>query len=328
MFLVGIGFPLLGLVAVAAAILSFYIQSCDAAEFQPAFNVAGRPKTSTTRLFQRNPTSVGLKSVKNLGNSNSKPNAANHYACPPTSVEALRKRYGTRKSIWGEWSCGDTRRFYKQQLPRALQIDGALGLTLEERALLAAEARHALRIYSRERCHLPGRLLARILDGIRHLQTFGYWSSTGMTLDEIYAKYYLQAKSQLGIEASEELIRLCVYRKVLERACETNGIVDEMVLEYKHQQLQETKDFQILNNIICNDDDENGNQIKKRPSSAPSSSRKRIHNTSSSSSTSNYSKSVEAGILHLNAAGTMVYAVLTSSSMSIHNNIHLMLVNR
>ena len=92
-----------------------------------------------------------------------KPEAANHYACPPTSVEALRKRYGTRKSLWGEWSCKDTRRFYRQQLPRALQIDGALGLTLEQRAQLAAEARHALRLYSRERCHLPGRMVSRLL---------------------------------------------------------------------------------------------------------------------------------------------------------------------
>ena len=161
--------------------------------------------------------------------------------------------------------------------------------------------------------------MARILDGIRHLQTFGYWSSTGMTLDEIYAKYYLQAKSQLGGEASEELIRLCVYRKVLERACETNGLVDEMVLEYKQQQLQETKDFQIINDFICNDD-----QPRERSPSPSSSSRKRSHGSGNSSS---YSKGVEAGIFHLNAAGTMVYAVLTSSSVTLQD-IHLMLVNR
>lgn len=67
-------------------------------------------------------------------NSNSNPNKpgiSKHYACPPTSLESLRKRYGTRQSLWGEWSNSETRSFYRTQLPRALQIDGALGLTLE-----------------------------------------------------------------------------------------------------------------------------------------------------------------------------------------------------
>lgn len=44
-----------------------------------------------------------------------------HYTCPPTSLEALRQRYGTSKSLWGEWSNRETRNFYKTQLPLALQ---------------------------------------------------------------------------------------------------------------------------------------------------------------------------------------------------------------
>lgn len=50
-----------------------------------------------------------------------KPSMSKHYACPPTSLAALRKRYGTRKSIWGEWSPSQTRQFYKSQLPKALE---------------------------------------------------------------------------------------------------------------------------------------------------------------------------------------------------------------
>lgn len=50
-----------------------------------------------------------------------KPSMSKHYACPPTSLAALRKRYGTRKSIWGEWSASQTRQFYKSQLPKALE---------------------------------------------------------------------------------------------------------------------------------------------------------------------------------------------------------------
>ena len=122
-----------------------------------------------------------------------------HYTCPPTSLEALRQRYGTSRSLWGEWSNRETRNFYKTQLPLALQskcfsfvtsheidylpsliVDGSLGLSLQERAELASACRHALRIYSRERCHLPGRILARLYDGLRHMHDFGYWSQDGM----------------------------------------------------------------------------------------------------------------------------------------------------
>lgn len=149
-----------------------------------------------------------------------------HYACPPTSLESLRKRYGTRQSLWGEWSNAETRAFYRTQLPRALQIDGALGLTLEERAQLASEARHALRVYSRERCFLPGRVAARIYDGLRHFQLFGYWSCDGMNWTEVKEKYARDAKLQLGPDASASDIEMYVYRKIVDRACATNAIFD------------------------------------------------------------------------------------------------------
>jgi len=46
-----------------------------------------------------------------------------HYTCPPTSLEALRQRYGRRTSLWGEWSSQQTRHFYRTQLPTALQSE-------------------------------------------------------------------------------------------------------------------------------------------------------------------------------------------------------------
>ena len=149
-----------------------------------------------------------------------------HYACPPTSLESLRKRYGTRQSLWGEWSNAETRAFYRTQLPRALQIDGALGLTLAERAQLASEARHALRVYSRERCFLPGRLAARIYDGLRHFQLFGYWSCDGMNWTEVQEKYAKDARIQLGPDATPAEIEMFVYQKIVDRACATNAIFD------------------------------------------------------------------------------------------------------
>ena len=118
------------------------------------------------------------------------PKISNHYACPPTSLEALRRRYGTNKEFWGDWSAEQTRTFYKQMLPKALQIDGALGLSLEQRAEIASANRHALRLYSRERCHLPARIVARLYDGLRHLHCFGYWKSQGMDWNEVNCHEY------------------------------------------------------------------------------------------------------------------------------------------
>ena len=161
-----------------------------------------------------------------------------HYACPPTSLESLRKRYGTRQSLWGEWSNAETRAFYRTQLPRALQIDGALGLTLEERAQLASEARHALRVYSRERCFLPGRVAARIYDGLRHFQLFGYWSCDGMNWTEVKEKYARDAKLQLGPDASASDIEMYVYRKIVDRACATNAIFDHYASQGSIEQSQ------------------------------------------------------------------------------------------
>lgn len=40
---------------------------------------------------------------------------------PPVTVETLRKQFGKRSSIWGDWSAYETREFYKSQLPTALQ---------------------------------------------------------------------------------------------------------------------------------------------------------------------------------------------------------------
>lgn len=57
----------------------------------------------------------------NFGDDLFKPPISRHYTCPPTTLEVLRKRFGTRKSLWGEWSPSETRQFYKSQLPKALQ---------------------------------------------------------------------------------------------------------------------------------------------------------------------------------------------------------------
>jgi len=152
--------------------------------------------------------------------------------CPSlVTLESLRAMYGARKSFWGEWSDAEARKFYKQLLPRALQIDGALGLSLEERARLAAEARHSLRLYVRDRQRLPGRLVARLYDGLRHLVDFGSWSSNGMTWEEVKQKYTREAREELGDSATEEDLQLFVYRRIVDRACVTNALFDQLAEE-------------------------------------------------------------------------------------------------
>lgn len=140
-------------------------------------------------MHSLNPFQKSQRNNKNISNQmtilKEPPKISNHYACPPTSLEALRRRYGTNKEFWGDWSAEQTRSFYKQMLPKALQIDGALGLSLEQRAEIASANRHALRLYSRERCHLPARIVARLYDGLRHLHCFGYWKSQGMDWNEV-----------------------------------------------------------------------------------------------------------------------------------------------
>ena len=110
-----------------------------------------------------------------------------------------------------------------------IKVDGSLGLTLEERARLASQSRHALRIYARERCHLPGRLLARLYDGIRHLHDYGYWNQDGMSWDEVKFKYARQALQELDNPTQEE-IEMFVYRKIVDKACSTNALFDKLSL--------------------------------------------------------------------------------------------------
>ena len=192
-----------------------------------------------------------------FNNSNKLDNVKKHYSVPPTSVELLRKRYGTRKSLWGEWSTAETRAFYRTNLPRALQIDGAMGFSLEERARLASEARHALRIYSRERCNLPARLTAEIYDGLRHFQMFGYWSCEGMSWSEVKEKYSREAIEHLGTNASVDDIELYVYRRVVDRACATNPIFDQIAKEGK---IEKNELVELVRGIFATNDKINGNK--------------------------------------------------------------------
>lgn len=198
----------------------------------PAFiNCKNKLSLELDKLFGRNEkynhNNSMIRSTSTL-DFESRQAVGQHYTTPPTSLQELRRRFGTSTTIWGDWSPQETRLFYKQQLPRALQIDGALGLTLEQRAEIASANRHALRMYARERCHLPQRVLARLYDGIRHLYVFGTWNSDGMTWEEVKAKYSAEAL-KLGYDTDEDVL-LYVHKRIVDKSSATNMIFDNIAL--------------------------------------------------------------------------------------------------
>ena len=126
------------------------------------------------------------------------------------SVEILREIYGKRPNFWGDLTAAETRRFYHELLPVSIrhavdakvsfdshgrprgEVDDVSSLTLvvdksaqkwqhvidaaetlEDLARLASEWRTAAKLYARERCHFPMRLVAHFYDGFRHLRTHG-----------------------------------------------------------------------------------------------------------------------------------------------------------
>jgi hypothetical protein len=162
------------------------------------------------------------------------------------TVDLLRSKYGYRESFWGDWSCQQTRRFYKDMLPLCLQQieahhsdrgrvdsgkDDTCLILLEEKAYLAAQTRIALRLYSRERCILPGRLAAEVYDGVRHLSDFGQWSTKGMSWEQLKDKYWLEAQIRLGPSTSTDSLLRYTYGRIIDRSSRSNGIIDTIADE-------------------------------------------------------------------------------------------------
>lgn len=112
---------------------------------------------------------------------------------PLFSVDHLRETYGSRPNFWGDLSAREARIFYKELLPESLRLEALAARmksgeqredegetsegcdieALEELARLASSARHAARLYTRERCVWLPRCLAYLYDGFRHLWNYG-----------------------------------------------------------------------------------------------------------------------------------------------------------
>jgi len=167
-----------------------------------------------------------------------------------TTLDGLRATFGSNKNkLYGDLDAQTTRRLYKSLLPTAVcELVLDLEVRPEELAQLAFEARKAAKLYARERCHVPARLLANWYDGFRALRRYGRFQTEGMSYDQLFDKYYQRSelersvslleqegkrrkKSRVSDEWTEEdmVTRTCM--KILESACRTNPLVDRMTLK-------------------------------------------------------------------------------------------------
>eukprot|EP00591_Stephanopyxis_turris_P018628 CAMPEP_0195536582 /NCGR_PEP_ID=MMETSP0794_2-20130614/46337_1 /TAXON_ID=515487 /ORGANISM="Stephanopyxis turris, Strain CCMP 815" /LENGTH=301 /DNA_ID=CAMNT_0040670035 /DNA_START=394 /DNA_END=1299 /DNA_ORIENTATION=- len=154
--------------------------------------------------------------------------------CAATDVSTLRRIFGTNKNkFWGDLDTETTRLLYHTLLPRALLSLHSQGLDPHELAPLAYEARVAAKEYARERCHMPGRLMAVAYDGFRHLKKYGKWSTKGLSWDQIWNKYERQIRKEIqrrdpSLKTEDLTSQVCL--RILERSCTTNELVDRLVV--------------------------------------------------------------------------------------------------
>jgi len=149
----------------------------------------------------------------------------------PSSVDALRHLFGHRKSWWGDLDAIETRELYHALMPSYLLDENiAAALSLQERARLAVLARHAARMYARERAHLPLTLACELLDGVRQLRESGRFQPGGLSEEQVWRKYQEEYAEAAGLPADDVCVNdesLC--ELILRKACTTNKHVDEFV---------------------------------------------------------------------------------------------------
>lgn len=186
------------------------------------------------------------------------------------TLDGLRATFGSNKNkLYGDLDAATTRRLYKSLLPTAVcELVLDVEVRPKELAQLAFEARKAAKLYARERCHVPARLLANWYDGFRALKRYGRFQTEGMSYDQVFDKYYQRSTLERSLSLSpkrtnekeparsrnkntrdggvdsgewtEEDIVTQTYKKILESACRTNPLIDRMTLSEKRKQNRRT----------------------------------------------------------------------------------------
>lgn len=151
-----------------------------------------------------------------------------------TSVDELRRVYGTRQRWYGDLDWVGTRHLYHSLLPTELINDEALPLA--QRARMAVSARRAARLYARERALLPLCVGSGLLDGLRQLREHGTFQPQGMSEEQIFSKYAERAglappaweKGEGGDVGVDDERYTELYLTVLQKSCSTNARIDKI----------------------------------------------------------------------------------------------------
>ena len=141
----------------------------------------------------------------------------------------------------------------------------------QDLALLAYKARVAAKLYARERCRVPARIAANLFDGYRQWRKYGSFDCTGMSYQQVWEKYatLIQQETTTTTMAGEHenetsdasshhsnnnnnsnnhsiilhnnnvnnsgkqdiTEQICL--KILEKSCQSNAMIDELVLSNK-----------------------------------------------------------------------------------------------
>ncbi len=130
----------------------------------------------------------------------------------------------------------------------------------QDLAPLAYKARVAAKLYARERCRVPGRVAANLFDGYRQWRRYGSFDCTGMSYQQVWEKYanMIQQETALSDEMRMKWKRrraattthhpkpddvteqICL--KILERSCQSNSMIDQMVLGNGNEQQEEQQE--------------------------------------------------------------------------------------
>jgi len=224
-----------------------------------------------------------------------------------TSLESLRETFGSNKNkFWGDLDAASARRLYKTLLPKALLELVQAGVQPEDLAPLAYQARVAAKLYARERCHLPARIMANLYDGFRTLKRYGRFQPVGMSYEQVWDKYQKVVLEKLQndrvddedsdfnnngdddfIDTDSAIRHICM--KILESSCRTNEAVDRWVLASKEDAAARDQREDLMRIAQTLEED-----VKKLLQSSPS--QKKRH---SSKSTSRQARSVLRWILQL-----------------------------
>jgi len=215
------------------------------------------PESDTTSDRTTDPSA--MRSRHNLAEYEiRKEDWANRY----TSLQSLRETFGTNKNrLWGDLDAASARRLYKTLLPKALLELVQVGVQPEDLAPLAYQARVVAKLYARERCQLPSRILAALFDGFRTLRRYGRFQPVGMSYHQVWAKYEAQVLEDLeeaGIEDNQELIdanvavrKICL--RILESSCRTNTNVDKWVLPSNPTEDKDNEELMKISQTLEND---------------------------------------------------------------------------